>query len=250
VVPLLPATSFWKEAFSMTACILFICLGIPSVFLFLLEKNRASSVRTTLFKTLSSLFFVCTALCAWQASGSSGLFGVFLTAGLVCGMLGDIWLDLKNVFPRENTFFTYAGFIFFGTGHILFVSGLIFCYGQKDRAAFAWVPLVLALVLCAVLMLQEKRMSLHYGDMKVMCAVYAFLLLSTVCVSASLTLMHGFRVVTLDLIFVGSLLFLLSDLILSQSYFGRGHDRTVDLVSNIVTYYLAQYILAFSLFFL
>ena len=52
------------------------------------------------------------------------------------------------------------------------------------------------------------------------------------------------------MLFVGGVLFAVSDLILCGTYLGKGKERPVDLISNAVTYYAAQYIIAFSLFFL
>ena len=47
----------------------------------------------------------------------------------------------------------------------------------------------------------------------------------------------------------GGVLFAISDLILSGTYFGEGKERPVDIITNGVTYYLAQFAIAFSLFF-
>ena len=52
------------------------------------------------------------------------------------------------------------------------------------------------------------------------------------------------------MLFVGGTLFAISDLILCGTYFGVGKERPVDLISNAVTYYAAQFIIAFSLFFI
>ena len=52
------------------------------------------------------------------------------------------------------------------------------------------------------------------------------------------------------MIFVGMALFALSDLVLNNTYFGEGHEKPIDLVSNTFMYYIAQNLIAFAIFFL
>jgi hypothetical protein len=49
---------------------------------------------------------------------------------------------------------------------------------------------------------------------------------------------------------VGGVLFAVSDLVLSGTYFGKGHERPIDFILNYLTYYGAQFVIAFSLMFL
>ena len=55
---------------------------------------------------------------------------------------------------------------------------------------------------------------------------------------------------TLNLLFIGLIFFLISDLILSGTYFGEGKNRPVDVVTNHVTYYVGQFLIALSLLYL
>ena len=64
------------------------------------------------------------------------------------------------------------------------------------------------------------------------------------------TIAHGFQAAPFNMILAGGVLFAISDLILSGTYFGIGKTRAVDLISNTVTYYAAQYLIAFSLIFI
>ena len=68
--------------------------------------------------------------------------------------------------------------------------------------------------------------------------------------SGSLALMYNFKVMTLNFMFVGGLLFLLSDLILSGTYFGEGKRRPVDIITNHVSYYAAQFVIASAVMFI
>ena len=118
------------------------------------------------------------------------------------------------------------------------------------KPLYVLLPMGLAL-LCAMGNLAiEKPMKLSFGKMKPVVVAYSFLLFLTVLLSGSLALLHRWSAPTLNLFFAGSVLFAVSDLVLSGTYFGVGKDRPVDIVLNYLSYYPAQYLIAFSLAFL
>lgn len=227
--------------------------GAVALALYLSEKLRRYSVRAVLRKGLVSALFVALAACAWYGAAKDGgpkILGVFVLIGLVFGLLGDVWLDLKYVFPRADRPFTYAGFASFGIGHVLYCAGLALQYAVPGKAAWIWLPLLLAVLAGLCIALLEKPMKLRYGEFRPVVAVYGALLFSTVLLSGGLALLHGWSEKTLNLFFAGSLLFAASDLILSGTYFGQGKERPVDLLLNYLCYYPAQFLIAWSLLYL
>ena len=76
------------------------------------------------------------------------------------------------------------------------------------------------------------------------------LLFGVVGLSALIAIGRGLADPCANLFFAGAVLFALSDLILSGTYFGEGRERPVDLILNYLTYYPGQYLIALSLFFL
>ena len=52
------------------------------------------------------------------------------------------------------------------------------------------------------------------------------------------------------MMFIGGILFAISDLVLSGTYFGEGKERPIDFILNYITYYGAQFTIAFSIMFL
>ena len=93
-------------------------------------------------------------------------------------------------------------------------------------------------------------MKLHYGKMKGIVIGYGVLLFSTVLLSGSLAMANGWQNPTLNLFFAGGVLFALSDLVLSGTYFGVGKERPVDIISNYILYYGGQFLIAYSLLYL
>lgn len=237
----------------MTACIVLLVCGALALALFLRQKLRGPTLKAAICKSVTSVLFVALAVCAWLHAAAGGvlpILGAFVVPGLVFGLMGDIWLDLKYVYPHDDAPLTYAGFAAFGVGHILYQQGLIQQFYIHGRPAYVLIPLGLALALSlGNTFVMEKPMKLRYGDMKLVVFAYGFLLFLTVLLSGALALLHAWREAALNLFFIGSVLFAASDLVLSGTYFGEGKNRPVDIVLNYLTYYPAQFLIALSLAF-
>ncbi len=230
-------------------CIVFMALGAIALTLFLIEKIRKYSVKATMIKSVCSLFFIAVSAVGLYKNGTHVL-PLYVTLALILGLLGDIWLDFKYVFKEHDKPFTYAGFVMFGLGHILFVTGMFHEYYHGEHFLYILLPLVGGLIMGALTILLEKPMKLNYGDMKAIGAIYAVCLFSTACTALSLCIMTQFKVTTLIMMLGGGVLFAVSDLILSGTYFGEGKERPVDIVTNTVSYYMAQFTIAFAMFFI
>ena len=217
--------------------------------LYIREKIASYSVKAVLLKSVVSVLFITVAVLGWYLS-NKGILGIFVIIGLTFGLLGDIWLDLKYVFRDYDDQFTYAGFASFGIGHILYIVGLLSQYMSGTRLTFIIIPLILGTLLSLCNAVLEKPMKLHYGKMKGIVIGYGVLLFSTVLLSGSLAMANGWQNPTLNLFFAGGVLFALSDLVLSGTYFGVGKERPVDIISNYILYYGGQYLIAYSLLFL
>ncbi len=227
-----------------------LCAGAITLVCYIREKLRAYSLKAVYLKTLVSALFLAVGVtgafrCA--GAGKESLLCPFVLMGLLFGLLGDIWLDLKYVFPEKDESFTYAGFCVFGIGHVLYVVGMLLVWAPEGKPLTVLLPFLLALLMSAGTALLEKPMGLRYGKMKPTVIAYGFLLFSTGTVSGLLAVLHGWRVPALNLIFAGGVLFALSDLVLSGTYFGTGKDRPIDIILNYLTYYPAQFLIASSL---
>ena len=122
-------------------------------------------------------------------------------------------------------------------------------YDNYPWFAFAG-PILFGLFCGAIVLVMERPLKMKYHEYKLICFIYGSLLFMTLGTTLFLCIYNSFQVVSFTMLFAGAILFAISDLILSGTYFGQGKERPIDLISNSVTYYMAQYIIAFSLFFL
>ena len=167
-------------------CIGFIVCGAITLVAYLLEKTKRYSLRAVLIKTVVSSFFLSLAIfCSYVNEGHA--INTFVTFGLILGLLGDIWLDLKYVYPQDDRPYTYAGFICFGVGHVMFVIGMFLQYCRDDvNFLYIVLPLVAALIAGIANLMLEKPMKLNFGEMKWTVFVYSILLFSTPFTALSL----------------------------------------------------------------
>ena len=233
----------------MVVCIVLMALGAICLTLFLIEKIKGYSLKEALIKAFASFLFIALAAYCNYKNGNHP-FGVFVTCALALGMLGDIWLELKYVFKEQERMFTFAGFISFAIGHVLFIIGMmVTLYNQYPWYGFV-IPIVFGLLCGGLILVMEKPLKMKYNEYKLICFIYGTFLFTTFGTSLFLSIYNGFQAPTAVMMFAGATLFAISDLILCGTYFGEGKDKPFDLISNSVTYYMAQYIIAFSLFFL
>ena len=229
-----------------------LALGIVATIAFLVKRVKEGGVKAAMLKAFASTLFIATGVAAAASviGADKFSFALFVVMGLVMGLMGDIWLDLKWVYPETNDTYTFAGFGSFMIGHFFYLAGLFIHYADFTKPLYIVIPAVVALLLGGGVVILEKPMKMVYGKFKAITGVYGFVLGFMTFLSGSLALMHNFKEMTLNFMFVGGVLFLLSDLILSGTYFGEGKRRPVDIVTNHVAYYAAQFVIASAVLFI
>lgn len=233
----------------MVTPIIIICLGALTVFWFLFEKIKAYSLKAAFIKAVASLLFISLAAYNFYKSDLH-IFPMFAVIALSLGMLGDIALDLKYVFREKDYEFTVAGFVVFGLGHILYMTGMFLEFYHDQNALYIIIPLILAVIMGPVTLFIGRLSKVRYGRFKWIALIYAMTLFGTTFSAFSLWVMTNFANTGLLMLFIGGVLFAVSDLILNLTYFGVGHEKPFDIISNTVTYYAAQFIIALSILFI
>ncbi len=231
---------------SAILCFTILAVGIVLCFFYVREKIKAYTVKAVVLKAIVSVCFMGIAAAA-AMSCSQPVFAFCVTMGLLLGLLGDIWLDLKFVHPECDAPYTFAGFWSFAAGHAFFIAGMLITYADFSKPMYFIIPAVFATAVGIANVYAGPIMKLEYGKFAKITQFYGSILFSMTLIAGSLAMMHGWSETTLNLMFVGGISFIISDLVLSGTYFGKGHEKPIDFILNYVFYYGAQFIIAFSI---
>ena len=77
-------------------------LGLVSLIAFMIKCNKQRSVGGVFIKNITSLFFLFTTATAIFYNQDFWKYGILILIGGVFGMLGDIYLDQKWVYPQHT----------------------------------------------------------------------------------------------------------------------------------------------------
>ena len=229
---------------------------IPGALLFvtfLYFRVKEERVKAVIIKGLVSLMFIATALVAWlTGSGSHNTFGVFVLVGLLFGLAGDVLLDLKYIVSKEKEMtYTVLGFFAFFFGHVFYTLGLFLkLFDFHANIMYLIVPIIIAAVLTVVTLLMEKFSEIRYKRMKPYVLIYGVALFFTTSIYMSAAIQTEFQYPLLVIFAISLLLFMLSDLILNNTYFAPGFSKPVFIITNHALYYVAQFAIAVSLYYL
>ena len=235
-----------------TSLILYTCtvlLGLFSLVGFLFLRVKKTNVKSLMLKSVTSVMFILTGVFLTIAKPS--LYAALIVGGLVCGILGDIWLDMKFMYRQDEDFLTKAGFSSFTFGHFFYIAAIIAGSSQFKLVSIP-MSLVVGVIAALVIYFGEKVMKLKYhANYKIISTLYGGLLFFVTAMSFNCAFLGGFKEnLHLVTFFIGGIFFIISDIILSGTYFGEGKNRPVDIVTNHVTYYIAQFVIASSILFM
>lgn len=212
---------------------------LVAMFIVIRAKNGAC-IAGLMAKTIASFAFVMTAIFGLMAVKDLEISNfVLIVLGLLCGLIGDIILELKVIYKNDSSSYLPYGMIAFGFGHVFYFSAISFF--AKDAGIDTVLPMVIAagagIVLTAVtLVMASKVMKLEFGDFFPHTMFYTFIL-TFVSVFA---LIIGLSIPFILIMALGLILILVSDLILSMQYFGGKEDSKILHILNHSIYYLGQ----------
>lgn len=234
---------------SLILCIVFISLGVIFLSWCVYEKCKKYSLKATILKALTSSLFVATASIGTYVHVGY-ILTLYITIGLIFALLGDIALDFKYIYKEYSKQFTMFGFIAFAITHALYLIGLFIEFYHGENALYIVLPLIFGIIGGITMLLLEKPLKLQYKSFKYFVLFYAFILFFMVGTSFSMLTLTSFKLTSLWMFFVGAVIFASSDLILCYGYFGIKERTKKNIISNSITYYIGQYLIAFSLLFL
>lgn len=229
----------------------FVVLILGSIFSFIFCLNRAKgfSIKNLMLKTVSSCCYLLTAVFALLSNPEVYIYGSLIIFGGTLGLCGDIMLDLKGIYKKDESKYLYGGFIFFLIGHVFYAAAIIY---QSEMYKKWWIILI-CLGVCILFSLgnlaSAKITKVHFGAYRTIVFLYTIFLAMTMALGIAAAIYTGFKKRYIVLA-IGAVLFALSDVILSGTFFGRGKDRPIHYFTNHLTYYAGQYLIAASIIFM
>jgi hypothetical protein len=222
-----------------------IFLGAIALTVFLIFRDRNGSVKALLLKTITSFLFISVAFASFMVNSSQGVatFAMLIMMGLICGLIGDILLDLKIMYKESSSLYQHGGMVAFLAGHLFYLAALIIYFG------FNWIPVVIALVLAIIIACVSKFiLKFNFAEHTIDTYSYSFILSYMMTQACYAAITQGFTACTV-LLSVGAILFLLSDLVLVMTYYDNKDSKPFIAVNHIL-YYAAQFSIALSILYL
>ncbi|MEG0857283.1 MAG: lysoplasmalogenase [Terrisporobacter sp.] len=169
-------------------------------------------------------------------SNPSNYFILVLLA-IIFGLVGDFFLALDNLCNETKTMFI-MGLIAFLIGHVFYILAFNFI---NPISIFDFIFSILFL---GIAYLAYKKTKLELGNLKMGVFLYAMVISFMLGKATSILLLSQRNLLEI-VIFVGALLFVLSDTALSFSIFGKENKKKLSVLCHIL-YFPAQIILALS----
>lgn len=229
----------------MTAMITMIALAAASAIFFMVVRVLKGGVYGVLTKTLASLVFIALGVTgAISLAPNINSAAIVILLGLVFGLVGDIVLDLKVVYPQSNDTYLNAGMISFAIGHIIYFIAVIMLIDFKYTTLLA--SLAITIPISVAILFASRGMKINFGKFIVHAITYTVILTFMSVYTIALAI-NDTRFI---LMAVGMVLFLLSDLVLSPMYFAGKQDDKLMCIVNHTLYYGAQICIATFIFFI
>lgn len=237
----------------MIPSIILLVLGAAMSVVFIVSKVINYSLKTIIFKTIASLFFVALGILDFCLNPHGYfLFKLFVVLGLFFGMLGDFFLGFKYVTSgKVKKAWILIGMFAFALGHIFYIAGILAGFYVPGNAIFIILPFTLPIVFICVYMLIARKVGIYFGKGMLPFGIfYLYCLSSVVFSSLCMAILHQFSMSTLIMFFVGAVFFASSDMMLTGAYFKEGKRSGAYMATYSVFYYIAQFVIAFSIFFI
>lgn len=191
-------------------------------------------------KTIASLGFVISAVIGLGLTQANSWASILIVIGLIMGMIGDIVLDLKVIYPDSDRTYLNMGMTSFFLGHACYIGAFTILAGNTNLLMPLLVAGGSAIILTFFTTFSGKKMmGLGFGNYIIQTIGYTYILNFALVYTIVLAIVGG----GLWLTAIGLALFLLSDIVLSFQYFGGKISSKPHIAINHTLYYAAQIVL-------
>lgn len=220
-------------------------VALALTLIYTVYKTQKINAITVVLKMACSTAFLVLPMVSGALQGELG-YGHYIFLGLVCAFWGDLFLELKLLWQKTDALYSYLGFGSFILTHVCYLMALTVAF-QPEPELWGWA-LVIALAIVAFVKVTEQPTGLNYGRFRPITFIYTAVLGSSFSLSLLLAWQSDFVLPSLNWFFAGIILFLVSDLALSQLYFGPKRWVKSHIAVNCLTYYIGQFAIAYSFF--
>lgn len=222
-----------------------IVIGLGIDIAFISSEYAGKMTLATVLKGLASLMFVLLG-CYFYLNVKTSV-GLLILVGLFLGMVGDILLNMRNLFEGglSNKIFA-LGILAFLSGHFLYIASLI----KEAFLSNGSINMILiAIVITAVLSILAipplmKRIVAPSKGLKIFGYVYLVVVIAMFSFAASLMIQTGVWKFT-TIYTIGALFFVVSDFIMIYYSFGKKIKPLRAI--NLLTYYIGQILISFCI---
>ncbi|HOO25332.1 MAG TPA: lysoplasmalogenase [Clostridiales bacterium] len=223
-------------------------LGFIVLPFFLKAMWPKKTKKSLVLKMICSSFFLATGVLSAWGSQNKSAYAKLMLAGLFLGWLGDFLLHVK-----ESEIYFLFGLISFLLGHVLFIAAFTFYakqMGENSGISLGFQILIFAVILAGMLIFWKlEKFNLSLAGLPVFAYTAVIVTMNVKAVNLGFALFAERGDLTAGLtVMVGAVLFLISDSLLAVFNFSEREKSYPLKIINILTYYLAQNLLACSLF--
>ena len=248
--------TFFAELSSGGKAALLLCWAAQVVFtsLFIRAGHPYSTKKAFWFKMCASSLFVLQGVLAYCLASDPGAYGKWILAGLVFGLVGDVFLTIQPFLPpdagQKTTIIVMApGGVAFLLGHVAYVVALTRLSGA---AAFS-LPVFFGVwaALAVTITVLYRLIRLDAGRFLIAIAIYGLALTAMASFACTIALRGYTDPVARAALIAAPLLFVVSDCTLALRTFCPDRFRSIGVrILFLGTYYIAQMLFGLSVVFL
>ena len=190
-------------------------------------------------KGAASLGFLLLGAFAFLRGGLNWSYWGWIMAGLFFGLAGDLLITLDKIWRRGKQLSLLLGMSAFLVGHIAYVAAF------SQLVPFQLFDAVTAFILLVAEILLAGRLKFRFGSFSIPGVFYAASITLMLVKALSVLEQMGYTGQSFCVI-AGAVLFFISDVLIVYILF-KGKSAFVYKLANLLTYYLAQLLLAGSL---
>lgn len=223
-----------------TGILLLALAGMTLQGIFIDVEHKEKYIPAVVLKGTAALLFCIIGTVAMATASVNHSFARLVVIGLFCGMVGDILLNLRFVFPKIGQKIFLLGVVAFLTGHILYLCAIIPLSQNLLPCLVVGAVFAAALLTWIFKTLTVKLAFKIFGILYIGAIVLmtAVAIGNVLAVASAAAWMHA----------VGAVLFTLSDIVLIFNTFGKEQKFSMR-ITNLSLYYLGQLMIAASLFY-